>query len=217
MCSRRSRQTQFGADDLHRTDGGVDDGLLVDQEADAVGGERGAHLVRRLVVVVAEDGEAARRQRARAARAPRRARPGVRGALHGEEVAGEQHEVGLVRDQVLDLAPQAADRLPRTRGADRRSARCAAVARRAARARGGGSARPARSRPRPARPSPSGTRTISSTRRVDVTTESAATANGTRSSQRSAAERPLEAERARSTPRSGRSASSQSPARHRRR
>ena len=73
----------------------------------------GANLLRRLVVVVAEDRVAAARH------APERLeggseRPGCRVALHREEVAGEEYEVGIVVDEVVDELVEAMDGLPRT-------------------------------------------------------------------------------------------------------
>ena len=59
-----------------------------------------------LVVVVAEDREAAPGQRRSGASALASA-PGRAGALHGEEVAREEHQIGLVRDQASIDPPQA--------------------------------------------------------------------------------------------------------------
>ena len=85
---------EVGADDLHGAGLGARDGRRVDQQLDAVGRERGAHLVGCFVVVVPEHGITTV---GHAAQGRERAleRAGRRVALHREEVAREQDEVGV--------------------------------------------------------------------------------------------------------------------------
>ena len=161
-----------GADDLHRPDGRLDHRLVVDEQA-RCRSRRGACRTScaRLVIVVAEDREAAVGAARAAARARAASAPGVPAPSMVRKSPVSRTRSGSCATRSSITAPQAVHRLPRAEvrigdlhDAQRPRARAARAAAAVA------LDRSARERRRAARSS--GTRTISSTVRSDVNTDS---------------------------------------------
>ena len=89
-----------GANNLNGPERGLVDTPLINEQPDSVCGEALSNLVRRLVIVIAEDRIATTRQIAQGGE--RRCEgPGRFIAFHRQKVTGEQNQIGIMADKVF--------------------------------------------------------------------------------------------------------------------